>query len=117
VDCDETIRSFVPNFNPGCDLPIGWFCVGSLTDVPKGVHCGRYKDSCVWVPPYGEDGLANFTLTILSIATYVKPKSGEEKVSTALDDEGNRVLRSAPSAPEYIVPRVTPSIQFFPQAR
>jgi hypothetical protein len=51
----------------------GWFHVGTRRDVPKGAcYVGRSGDCYVWVGPEGMDGLTEFTLTVLKIASLIK---------------------------------------------
>ena len=57
-------------------LPPGWLHVGRITEVPafacSKAHCGN---TWVWVMPDGTEGLADFILVLLDIAT-LDPASG-----------------------------------------
>ena len=112
LDCETVLNRFVADFDPGCDVPVGWFCVGTWSEVPKGAEFGCHKGTYVWVPASGVDELSRFTLTILSIATCVP--STEKKVLTRENGVTEEVLSSEP---RYEIPRVPPAIQFFPQSR
>ncbi len=58
------------------DIPIGWFHVGQKCDVPKhACYVGRYRDRYAWVDSNGIDGLAQFTLGVLTI-TKSSPDEG-----------------------------------------
>jgi hypothetical protein len=51
----------------------GWFHVGSKHEVPKhACYVGRCGDRYAWVCPDGIDGLTEFTLTVLKIASLIK---------------------------------------------
>jgi hypothetical protein len=55
------------------DIRSGWFHVGSKRDVPKDAcYVGRSGDRYAWVSPDGIDGLTEFTLTVLKIASLIK---------------------------------------------
>ena len=51
----------------------GWFCVGKRRDVPRDAcYVGCYCDTWVWIPADGREGLTDFTLTAMKIATLIK---------------------------------------------
>jgi hypothetical protein len=51
-------------------LPAGWLHVGRKADVPLCACCtGHSGDTWVWVTPEGLEGLADFSLVLLDIAT------------------------------------------------
>jgi hypothetical protein len=57
------------------DIPTGWFHIGERKDVPKNAcYVGSFKDRYAWVDARGMDGLARFTLAVL---TVIKADSGE----------------------------------------
>jgi hypothetical protein len=63
----EMIREDLAEIRPG------WFHVGSKRDVPKDAcYVGRSGDRYAWVSPDGIDGLTEFTLTVLKIASLIK---------------------------------------------
>ena len=58
------------------DIPLGWFHIGQRRDVPKDAcYVGRYGSRYAWVDANGVDGLAQFTLAVLSI-TKSSPDEG-----------------------------------------
>lgn len=136
-DCGQELTKFLGSpIDMNCRFPRGWFCSGGWCDAPKGVYHGHYRTTHVWVPPEGTEGLTQFTLTILTIASAVPAAPQmytQEKYIYShgrLDTKETRQVREPPDvtagnelpppspAPQmYIIPRVAPSIQFFPQAR
>lgn len=58
------------------DIPMGWFHIGQRRDVPKDAcYVGRYGKRYAWVDCHGVDGLAQFTLAVLTI-TKASPGEG-----------------------------------------
>lgn len=52
----------------------GWYGVGRKGDVPKDAcHIAHHGDVYVWVCPSGVDGLTQFTLSILEMASALQP--------------------------------------------
>jgi hypothetical protein len=52
----------------------GWYKVGRKHDVPKNAsYVAHYKDVYVWVEPEGVDGLTEFTLSVLEMASTIHP--------------------------------------------
>jgi len=50
------------------DIPIGWFHIGCKRDVPADAcYSGCYQGRYAWVTSDGVDGLAQFTLAVLTI--------------------------------------------------
>ena len=61
-------RTFLRN---KLDVPVGWFCVGRKSDVPKDARfVGNYRDKYVWVGSDHFDDLSHFTLIILSVTKH-----------------------------------------------
>ena len=55
------------------DIPTGWFGRGKKRDVPRNAcFVGRYGKCYTWVCPEHRSELAEFTLTILNLASVVK---------------------------------------------
>jgi hypothetical protein len=55
------------------DIPIGWFEWGRKRDVPRDAcYVGHYGHCYTWVSPEHRSELAQFTLTILNLASVVK---------------------------------------------
>ncbi|MDB2685897.1 hypothetical protein N9Y42_01690 [Mariniblastus sp.] len=76
-----------------CAVSSGWLCVGSIRDVPKGIHScvGHYKGKYVWVNKGGHDQFAKLVLDILSIAVDDPASSevvGEKTVTYYIDEKG-----------------------------
>ncbi len=77
-DGDSAVRLEAADF----DVPVGWFYLGERHDVPKGAcYVGRYKNRYAWVDAHGIDGLAQFTLAVLTIT---KSSAGEGRRSAGL---------------------------------
>jgi hypothetical protein len=54
----------------------GWYHVGCKKDVPKNAaYVSNYRDVYVWVMPDGVEGLTNFTLSVLEMASAIHPAS------------------------------------------
>jgi hypothetical protein len=52
----------------------GWYGVGGRRDVPKDAcYVAHHRDVYVWVCPSGVDGLTQFTLSILEMASALQP--------------------------------------------
>ena len=74
-DCDDCLKSlegFIPTEPEklACAIPMGWFCVGEKSDVPRDAcYVGKFQETRVWVMPEGMDGMARFTLTVMQLAT------------------------------------------------
>ena len=52
----------------------GWYHGGRKHDVPKDAcYVAHYKDVYVWVSPEGVDGLTEFTLSVLEMASAIHP--------------------------------------------
>jgi hypothetical protein len=69
---------------PSYDVPIGWFFIGSKKDVPKNAcYVGCSNDRYVWVMDEGVDGLAEFTLAVLSITQLDPAERGFRRGITA----------------------------------
>ena len=63
--------SVLSRFRNEIEVPVGWFCVGRKSDVPKDAcFVGHYCETYVWVPPQGVDDLSRFTLIILAITKH-----------------------------------------------
>jgi hypothetical protein len=83
----------VPQYdcNGPCAITCGWFCHGTLKDVPP--HCrhsvGRFHGTYVWVPPEHRDELTRLTLTILDYAVSDRPSPQTKQVVRYLDALGN----------------------------
>ncbi len=63
------------------DVPVGWFCVGRKSDVPRDAcFVGHYCDNYVWVTPNHFDDLSHFTLIVLGVTKHgvssSQPSSG-----------------------------------------
>jgi len=55
------------------DIPTGWFGWGKKRDVPRDAcFVGHYGDCYTWVCPEHRSELAEFTLTVLNLASVVK---------------------------------------------
>jgi hypothetical protein len=80
-DCVKTINDFY-GYPPDPQKPSeikwerikkvqpGWFHFGCKKDVPKNAcYVGQYCDTYVWVMPEGYEGLTQFTLAVLDVAT------------------------------------------------
>ncbi len=64
------------------DIPQGWFQIGCKKDVPPNAcYVGCYRDRYAWVTADGVDGLAKFTLAVLTIT---KLEAGESKGRSGL---------------------------------
>jgi hypothetical protein len=56
------------------NIPTGWFGSGKKRDVPRDAcFVGHYGNCYTWVCPEHRSELAEFTLTILNLASVVKP--------------------------------------------
>jgi hypothetical protein len=56
------------------DIPTGWFGWGKKRDVPRNAcFVGRYGNCYTWVSPEHRSELADFTLTVLNLASVIKP--------------------------------------------
>ncbi len=52
----------------------GWYGIGHKHDVPRNAcYVAHYKDVYVWVCPQGVEGLTEFTLSILEMASALQP--------------------------------------------
>lgn len=139
-DCSTELAKFLGRpVDLECRIPRGWFCVGRWWNMPHGVYYGHYRGTYVWVPEERLEGLTQFTMTILIIATAVPASPQTYTLEKYCYENGNLVRKEvhqlnepeapmkaaavptgvAPAAPPqmYVVPRVAPSIQFFPQPR
>ena len=55
------------------DIPTGWFGWGRKHDVPRNAcFVGHYGKCYTWVCPEHRSELAEFTLTVLNLASVVK---------------------------------------------
>jgi hypothetical protein len=100
--CVDLLRRAAPLESPGYHfdvadqlqaLPCGWLHRGGRADVPKNAcHVAHHHDTYVWVTPDGLQGLADFTLIVLDIATVSLPSlllaPPTAAVSTEVDVNG-----------------------------
>jgi hypothetical protein len=71
-DCHDRLSKFFNDEKEllDCRLPSGWFQVGCEADVPHDAcYVSTFCDTWVWVDEAGIDGLVQFTLSILDLAT------------------------------------------------
>jgi hypothetical protein len=71
-DCQESLLKFFNNEKEllDCKLPSGWFQVGCEADVPHDAcYVSTFCNTWVWVDDAGINGLVQFTLSILDLAT------------------------------------------------
>lgn len=89
-DCVARLKAFFgPTFDPECQLPVGWYCVGKRRDVPKHApYVGRCGNTYVWVQPSGVDALTRLTLTIINISTAAPYSPPKHQVVTTYDGAG-----------------------------
>lgn len=139
---DELQAFFGPRFDPDCQLPSGWFCVGRKREVPSHAsYVGHHGSTYVWVSGSGIGDLSRFTRTILDIATMLPYAPPTKTVVTRKDSKGNVIeieetetkpldpksggrkyaangtdgaRGSAPVLPQRLIPLVSPSIQYVP---
>jgi hypothetical protein len=74
-----------------CAITCGWFCHGSLKDVPPTCRdaVGRFHKTYVWVLPEHRDELTRLTLTILDYAVSDRPTAQTKQIVRYLDALGN----------------------------
>ena len=72
-DCQDRLNEFFSHDQgtEQCELPSGWFQMGSKCDVPKNAcYVSNHCDTWVWVTSEGIDGLTRFTMSIMELATH-----------------------------------------------
>jgi hypothetical protein len=90
MDCEDELKDFFlgETQDLDCIVPRGWYNVGRKRDVPRnacyvGSHCGVY----VWVMPDGLEGLSQFTLAVMDLATG-EPHAPEREVTKFYKADG-----------------------------
>jgi hypothetical protein len=138
TDCHECLKQ-LERFYLGemdrfeCLIPMGWYCIGRKHDVPKDAcYAAHYGDIYVWVMPQGLEGLTQFTMTVIDLATG-KPHAPTKTVvktyksdgtldntqvtTTEIDEEALASLKRGEGRPRQYVtpPLVNPGYFFVPR--
>jgi hypothetical protein len=89
-DCLKSIAAVLPTARENLEIliPTGWFSLGCKKDVPPDAcFLACYGQTYVWVTASGVEGLSQFTMTVMELAS-TEPDAPTKTVVRSYDSDG-----------------------------